>query len=139
MANEGILVNPSDFLTLAKRNGFPFEKLANLLGYTVTASGLDMTYSKRVTYGGEPPMRILFVGPLALPVNPALDTTRKSVTNPDTAFKDAYRLSKGGNTFFYLPPIDEDELSDNLIKAQGHYAVWIANRGKREIEVLNGD
>ena len=139
MANDGVLIDPLDFLTLAKRAGFAYEKLASLLAYSKTASGLDVTYSKRITYSGEPPLRILFVGPLALPVNPALETTRKSVTNPDTAFIDAYRLSMGGMSYYYLPPIEEHDLSENIINAQGHYAVWLTKQGQTDIEVNNGD
>lgn len=126
MANDGQIVEVLDFLTLAKRSGFSYEKLPLLLAYSLTASGLDMTYSKRITYGGDPPIRILFVGPLALPVNRALDTTRKSVTEPNTAFNHAYELSGGGTRWNYLPPIEEDLLGENMILAQGHYAVWIA-------------
>jgi hypothetical protein len=139
MANESVPVNPYDFITLAKRAGFPYEKLAKLFAYSQTASGLDVTYSKRFTYDGDPPVRVLFAGPLALPVSSALNTTRKLVTNPSTAFAKAYELSGGGNKWWYLPPINEDELFGNLHLAQGYYAVWLTRQNTQVEEIPDGD
>jgi hypothetical protein len=127
MASEFIPVHPNDFLTLAKRAGFAYDKLARLLQYSLTASELDMNFSRRVTYQGVKPFRILFAGPLALPVSPVLGVTRKSASDPSKGFVHAYELSKGGTDFNYLPPIDIDELWVNGLLAQGHYAVWIGD------------
>jgi len=138
MANESLPVDPYDFMTLAKRAGFPYEKLAKLFAYSQTASGLDVTYSKRITYSSEPPLRVLFAGPLALPVSAALNTTRKLVSEPGTAFAKAYELSGGGNKWWYLPPIDDDELFGNLHLAQGVYAVWLTRQNTRVEEIENG-
>lgn len=138
MANEGLPVDEYDFMTLAKRARFPYDKLANLLAYSKSASGLDVTYSKRIQYDGNPPFRVLFAGPLAIPVSPALNTTRKIAENPDTAFAKAYEISGGGNKWFYLPPIDEDELYANMIHAQGVYAVWLTRQNTRIEEITDG-
>jgi hypothetical protein len=139
MANEGLLVDPYDFMTLAKRAGFSYEKLANLFAYSKTASGLDVTYSKRITYDGPPSFRVLHAGPLALPVSTALSVTRKIATEPNTAFAKAYELSGNGNKWWYLPPIDEDELFGNLHLAQGYYAIWLTRQNAIIEEVPSGD
>jgi len=131
MGSEEILVSAHDFLTLAKRYGFKYANLARLLQYSLTASGLDMNFSRRVKYEGVEPFHILFVGPLALPVSPVIHISRKSATDPEKAFTHAYELSRGGIDFKYLPPLDLDLLDENGIVAGGHYAVWIYHNGQR--------
>lgn len=134
MANEVIQVQPTDFLTLAKRAGFHMDNLPRLLQYSLTASGLDMNFRKRITYQGVEPFKILFAGPLALPVSTVLGITQKSACDPVKGFQHAYELSKGGLEFLYLPPLDINELFNNGLLAQGHYALWISTMAKRDRE-----
>ena len=137
MAKDKLLVSPSDFLTLAKRSGFQFVNLARILRYSMTASGLDVNFSKRIRYGGDEGFSILFVGPLALPIDKELGITRKKATDPVLGFEYAYELSHGGIDFKYLPPLELDTFNNNGPIAESYYALWLNEQGQVKDGVPN--
>lgn len=113
------------FFNKAVQAGFPYESLPRLLQYTMTATGLNVYFVKRVKFHTEPPVNILYAGVLGLPIVRGLGISRAMAEDPNTCMTCAYRISNRGTGFGYLPPLDNDLLVDNRALAQGYYAIWL--------------
>ena len=118
------------FFTRAKLAGFPMETLARLLQHTYTATGLNINFSQRVKYNTSPPIHILHAGVCGLPVSRPLGISRKNADDPNVCMTLAYRLSEGGTTFHYLPPVDVEDIANNWQLAQGEYVIWLDRLAK---------
>lgn len=113
------------FFNKAVQAGFPYENLARFLQYTMTATKLDVYFVKRVKFPTEPPVNILYAGALGLPIVRGLGISRAMAEDPNSCMICAFRISKAGTGFGYLPPLDSDLLVSNRALAQGHYAIWL--------------